>query len=86
MALLPNRTDTKWYKDYVEPHASEIRLISGRVKFGNATSGAPFPSMIAIWGTPRTPRYGVISWTQNPVETKVREIYSTERGTLEDFI
>lgn len=68
MALLPNRTDTKWYKDYVEPHASEIRLISGRVKFGNAVSGAPFPSMIAIWGTPRTPRYGVISWTQREVK------------------
>lgn len=70
MALLPNRTDTKWYKEFVEPFASEIRLIAGRVKFGNAQSGAPFPSMIAIWGTPRTPRYGVITWTQRKEDMK----------------
>lgn len=70
VALLPNRSDTKWYKEFVEPHASEIRLIAGRVKFGNAQSGAPFPSMVAIWGTPRTPRYGVISWTQRKGEVE----------------
>lgn len=81
VALLPNRTDTKWYKQFVEPCASEIRLIAGRVKFGNAQTGAPFPSMIAIWGTPRTPRYGVISWTQSTPNTK----YQQNTHNLEDF-
>lgn len=59
VGLLPARTDTKWYKEWVEPYASEVRFIRGRVKFGDGTQGAPFPSMIAIWNTPRTPRYGV---------------------------
>lgn len=36
--------------------ASELRFISGRVKFGDSNSGAPFPSVIAIFGTPTTPR------------------------------
>lgn len=36
--------------------ASELRFISGRVKFGDAKTGAPFPSVIAIFGTPTTPR------------------------------
>lgn len=60
VALLPARTDTRWYQDWVQPYASEVRFIRGRVKFRGATVGAPFPSVIAIYNTPRTPRYGVI--------------------------
>ena len=63
VGLLPARTDTKWYKSWVEPYASEIRFIKGRVKFnGLKRGGAPFPSIIAIWNTARTPRYGVIEY------------------------
>jgi hypothetical protein len=29
--------------------ADEIRFIKGRLKFGDATAGAPFPSALAIW-------------------------------------
>lgn len=36
--------------------ASELRFISGRIKFGDSDTGAPFPSVIAIFGTPTTPR------------------------------
>ena len=35
--------------------ASELRFISGRVKFGDSEQGAPFPSVIAVFGTPTTP-------------------------------
>ena len=55
VCLLPARTDTKWWRDYVM-RASELRFISGRVKFGDSNTGAPFPSVIAIFGTPTTPR------------------------------
>ena len=55
VCLLPARTDTKWWKEYVMK-ASELRFISGRVKFGDSKQGAPFPSVIAIFGTPTTPR------------------------------
>lgn len=60
VALLPARTDTKWYQEWVQPYASEIRFISGRLRFKGAVNSAPFPSIIVIWGTPKTPRYGVI--------------------------
>jgi len=60
VALLPARTDTKWYQEWVQPYASEVRFISGRVRFRGASTGAPFPSIIAIYHTPRTPRYGIM--------------------------
>lgn len=48
VALIPSRTDTRWWHDCCMK-ASEIRFIKGRVKFGDATTGAPFPSAIVIW-------------------------------------
>lgn len=53
VALLPARTDTRWWADVMK--ATELRFIKGRVKFGGSPNGAPFPSVIAIWGTPRVP-------------------------------
>ncbi len=55
VCLLPARTDTRWWTDYVLK-ASELRFISGRIKFGDSKIGAPFPSVIAIFGTPTTPQ------------------------------
>lgn len=46
--LLPARTDTAWWHAHVLPHAHVVYL-RGRVKFGDATAGAPFPSAVAIW-------------------------------------
>ena len=46
--LLPARTDTKWFHDYIYEQA-EIRFIKGRLKFGNSKNSAPFPSMIVVF-------------------------------------
>ena len=46
--LLPARTDTKWFHNYIYGKA-EIRFIKGRLKFGNSKNSAPFPSMICIY-------------------------------------
>ena len=46
--LLPARTDTKWFHEYIY-HKAEIRFIRGRLKFGNSKNSAPFPSMVAIF-------------------------------------
>lgn len=54
VCLLPARTDTRWWQEYVM-RASEIRFISGRLRFGDAENSAPFPSAVAIFGTPRVP-------------------------------
>ena len=49
--LIPARTDTKWFHDYIynKPNV-EIRFIKGRLKFGNSKNSAPFPSMVVVFG------------------------------------
>ena len=48
--LLPARTDTKWFHDYIYKRDNvEIRFIKGRLKFGGCKNSAPFPSMIVIF-------------------------------------
>ena len=46
--LLPARTDTKWFHEYIY-NQSEIRFIKGRLKFGESTNSAPFPSMVVVF-------------------------------------
>lgn len=46
--LLPARTDTKWFHEYIY-NKSEIRFVKGRLKFGNSKTAAPFPSMVVIF-------------------------------------
>lgn len=46
--LLPARTDTKWFHEYIYGKA-EIRFVRGRLKFGGSKNSAPFPSMIVIF-------------------------------------
>lgn len=43
--LLPVRTSCKWFHKYCL-YAKEIIFIEGRIKFGGAEWGAPFPSML----------------------------------------
>ena len=46
--LIPARTDTRWFHDYIYGKA-EIRFIRGRLKFNDGKQGAPFPSMVVIF-------------------------------------
>lgn len=48
VALLPARTDTKWFHEYIY-HKAEVVFLRGRLKFGDAKNSAPFPSMIVIF-------------------------------------
>ena len=48
VCLLPSRTDTRWWHDYVMK-ASQIRFIKGRLHFSEA-GPAPFPSAIVVFG------------------------------------
>lgn len=48
VCLLPARTDTKWFHDYIYDKA-EVRFIRGRIKFGGHKNSAPFPSMIVVF-------------------------------------
>ena len=46
VALVPARTDTKWWWNYVRPNALAIEFIKGRLKFGDSKNSAPFPSAL----------------------------------------
>ena len=47
--LMPARTDTAYFHRFIYKKAKEIRFIKGRLKFGDASNSAPFPSMLVIF-------------------------------------
>jgi len=59
VCLIPSRTDTQWWHDYVMK-AEEIRFIRGRLKFGGSQNSAPFPSAIVIFN-----KKGIIDANRN---------------------
>lgn len=52
VCLIPSRTDTAWWHDYVMK-AKEIRFLRGRLRFGDSKNSAPFPSAVVIFGRKR---------------------------------
>jgi phage N-6-adenine-methyltransferase len=48
--LIPARTDTRYWHDWIFPYASDITFIKGRIKFGGSNKDAPFPSAIVVFG------------------------------------
>jgi len=59
--LIPARTDTKYWHDYVM-NASEVYFIRGRLKFGNNSNSAPFPSAVVVFEESRLPqRFGAMN-------------------------
>lgn len=47
VCLLPARTDTRWWHEFVM--RGEIRFLQGRLKFGRGKHSAPFPSAIVVF-------------------------------------
>lgn len=50
VCLLPARTDTSWWHEYVIPFAWNICFIRGRLRFVGAPYSAPFPSVVVVFG------------------------------------
>lgn len=48
--LLPARTDTRWFHEWIYGRA-EVRFVRGRLHFSGGDS-APFPSMVVIFRPP----------------------------------
>ena len=67
MALIPARTDTRFFHDYIY-HKAEIRFIKGRLKFEidrkANKEAAPFPSMIVIFRGSSTTKTNVEAYIQ----------------------
>ena len=56
VALLPSRTDTRWWHGYVwdkdrhmPRNGVEVRFLRGRLRFVGAKSSAPFPSVVVVF-------------------------------------
>lgn len=47
VCLVPARTDTRWWQDYAAK--GEVHFIPGRLKFGAATTNAPFPCAVVTF-------------------------------------
>jgi len=47
--LIPARTDTSYFHEYIYHKAKEIRFIRGRLHFNESKQGAPFPSMVVVF-------------------------------------
>lgn len=53
VALIPARTDTKCWHEWIFDTGAEIRFIKGRLKFGDAKDSAPFPSAVIVFKSRR---------------------------------
>jgi phage N-6-adenine-methyltransferase len=49
VCLLPARTDTRWWHEYVIASAERVRFIRGRLRF-SGRGPAPFPSALVVFG------------------------------------
>lgn len=56
VCLVPSRTDTRWWHDFVWNNLAhrtypgvEIRFVKGRLKFGDGKNSAPFPSVVIVF-------------------------------------
>jgi phage N-6-adenine-methyltransferase len=57
VALVPARTDTRWWHDHIWDHRHHdwrpdvrVRFLKGRLRFGTEQNSAPFPSAIVMFG------------------------------------
>ena len=49
VCLIPSRTDTKYWHDFIFSKAHKIMFIKGRLKFSGHKNSAPFPSAIVVF-------------------------------------
>ena len=46
--LIPSRTDTRWFHEWVYGKA-ELRFVKGRLRFNDSKHSAPFPSLVVVY-------------------------------------
>ena len=73
VCLIPCRTDTRYWHDYVMK-AQEIRFVKGRLKFNGGSCGAPFPSCVVIFNNK-----GVAEFLENPYYPEIGETIETNK-------
>jgi phage N-6-adenine-methyltransferase len=59
--LVPARTDTRWFVALADA-AAEVRFLTGRLRFGESITSAPFPSAVIVLRPPFDPVERCVSW------------------------
>lgn len=49
VGLIPARPDSNYWHRYIAGQA-DVFMLRGRLKFGDGTNSAPFPSCVVVWG------------------------------------
>lgn len=49
VCLLPARTDTRWWHDFVVAGGGMVTYLKGRLNFGDGRAPAPFPSAVVVF-------------------------------------
>lgn len=49
VAIIPNRSNTSWFHEYVLDKAWQVRFVRGRLTFPGFSSQSPFPDAIVIY-------------------------------------
>ena len=75
--LIPSRTDTRYWHEYVM-RAEEIRFIKGRLKFKGAENSAPFPSCIVIFNPEHNGGNKSMTFTEKVMELFERFVVAKE--------
>jgi len=70
IALLAARTDTAWFQLFGD---APVCFVTGRLKFGDAENGAPFPSAIFYLGTVHRSAFAKRFSEFGPIYARVRE-------------
>jgi phage N-6-adenine-methyltransferase len=60
IALVPARTDTRWWHDSIAGSA-DVWMLKGRLAFGDGSVPAPFPSAIVVWSARSQHRAALIA-------------------------
>lgn len=80
--LIPARTDTRYWHDYIFPNAYEIRFIKGRLSFeaeeGSGTT-APFPSAVIVFDSMKCTMAGQRISVMERADTVEREIINPSK-------
>ena len=64
VCLVPARTDTRWWHEWAM-FADEVRLVRGRLAFGDGRAPAPFPSAVVVFRPESGPQTLFRGWERS---------------------
>jgi phage N-6-adenine-methyltransferase len=84
MALVPNRTSTRWFHDYATT-ADRYVVLDGRLKYEHTDGSAPFPSAVFVWGADALPSEAMDELAERGEVYEIARERRTKQSGLEGF-